>query len=59
MTSSEKIHETIARMRRRVLELDALIARIEQQIERERIPVHENTTQREPVRWCRRTRRSG
>ncbi len=63
MTSSETIHETITRMRRRMLEIDALIAQLEREpIERTRIPVHaEDRTTRHLrlVRLCRRTWRDG
>jgi hypothetical protein len=63
MTSSENIHETITRMRRRLLEIDALIARFErEQIEPDRIPVHVvagNKNELHLIRLCRRTRRDG
>lgn len=56
MTSSEKIDETIAKMRRRLLEIDALIA----QIERGGVSVRAKnvTNQLHPVSLCRRTRQT-
>jgi hypothetical protein len=66
MASTEKIHakihETITRLRRRVHEIDALIAQLEPgHIERGRIPVTAKAGDRplRPVRLCRRRRRDG
>ena len=56
MTSTETIHETIARMRRRVSEIDCLI----ESIERYRNARHEVMEKDSPLRRpaCRKTMRS-